>query len=213
MSDIWAWSSVAGNLTCTEPTGTVEGDLLIAICLHAASATAWTGPSGWTEIGQTSAAGNSASAWYIVRGASAPDLTWGGPGASNSRITVITINAYDSSNIVDSFNSGTSVGTATPTCPSGTSAVKDSIFLTGIACQSGVATVSADPASYANLVGSGTRRVDWVKKATAGTISGETWTITSSFSQTAMVTVVIGAKDTPPGLGPKPGMNVSMFSN
>lgn len=63
------------NTTLVEPTNTQEGDTLILL-LNAVSPVP---PTGWTQIGSSvneSGFADEASIWYVVRGASPPDLTW-----------------------------------------------------------------------------------------------------------------------------------------
>jgi hypothetical protein len=70
-----AWANTAGA-TLVEPTGTADGDTILAIVN---STTTPTGPSGWAQVGSSRTAGGEiATAWSIVRGASAPALTWSG---------------------------------------------------------------------------------------------------------------------------------------
>lgn len=60
-----AGDASGGNLTITKPTGTVDGDILIAICYNEISASAWTAPSGWAQWG-SGQANYVASAWINV---------------------------------------------------------------------------------------------------------------------------------------------------
>lgn len=75
-------TAASGNLTPSEPAGVQEGDLLVA-CIAYRDAAAFTQPSGWTMIEQQSSGDidntngiASVAMAYIVRGASAPALTF-----------------------------------------------------------------------------------------------------------------------------------------
>lgn len=75
----------SGDLTLTEPTGAASGDLLVASIAYRDTAT-FTLPSGWTIVGTQQSSGNTSTTTsasiasglmaYIVRGGSAPDLTF-----------------------------------------------------------------------------------------------------------------------------------------
>jgi hypothetical protein len=72
--------SSANSLAQSEPSGATAGDLLVAII---GASAAPTNPGGWTQIGTTQTESSySYNVWYIVRGGSAPSLTWGGGGGS-----------------------------------------------------------------------------------------------------------------------------------
>jgi len=72
-----------GNFTLAEPAGVAQGDLMIA-CVAWRGNAAITPPAGWTQVvapqnsGDTDTTNGIASGgmWYIVRGASAPALTF-----------------------------------------------------------------------------------------------------------------------------------------
>jgi len=67
-----AGNASGGNLTITKPTGTADGDILVAVCYNEISAAAWTAPAGWAQWGTGQAVYN-ANAWinaYWKRAAS-----------------------------------------------------------------------------------------------------------------------------------------------
>lgn len=71
------------SLTIAKPSGTVEGDVLVAIVQATDPDTAITGPSGWTVIDEIRVDPSGTffrhSTWYKVAGASEPaDYTWSG---------------------------------------------------------------------------------------------------------------------------------------
>lgn len=75
----------SGNLTLTEPSGSTEGDLLVAGIAYRSNA-AFTVPSGWALAATQQSSGNTVTTTvggigsgllaYIVRGASAPSFTF-----------------------------------------------------------------------------------------------------------------------------------------
>lgn len=84
--------AAGGNLTATEPAGAAEGDILVAIWEQDNSAVTLGLPAGWTEVQR----GNdgSAFAWvvgYIVRGASAPSLTFTASGSQYRECIIVCI--------------------------------------------------------------------------------------------------------------------------
>jgi hypothetical protein len=84
------------NITLTEPTGVQQGDLLVGcIAFRSAAATGFTLPAGWTLVDEVvtnnttanSTAGvGSAHMAYIIRGSSAPDLTWTRSSGANAAL-------------------------------------------------------------------------------------------------------------------------------
>jgi hypothetical protein len=68
-----AYTNTVGG-TQVEPTGTQQGDIVLAVMNGVSAAV---GPAGWTKIlSDRTAAGETANAWWIVRGSSAPSYTW-----------------------------------------------------------------------------------------------------------------------------------------
>jgi hypothetical protein len=60
-----AGNSSGGNLTITKPSGTADGDILIAVCYNEISASAWTPPAGWAQWG-TGQVDNLNNCWVNV---------------------------------------------------------------------------------------------------------------------------------------------------
>lgn len=88
-------TATGGNLTLSEPASSQSGDLLVA-CIAYRSNAAFTVPSGWTLIAQESSGDTNSNAGiasgimaYIVRGSSAPDLTFTRTGGNVARGAIV----------------------------------------------------------------------------------------------------------------------------
>lgn len=78
------------EVTVSKPTGTVQGDLMIAFMSKANTVT-WTQPSGWTEVADQGS-NPSIGISYKVAGASEPSsyIFQGGGGSGNPKASIIT---------------------------------------------------------------------------------------------------------------------------
>lgn len=119
-----------GTLTGTEPAGTSQGDVLVAWMLSGEH-TAQTGPAGWTQIDQLDGSGpGRVSAWWILRGASAPALTWAGPTASATSIEVMCFTGQDQAQSIEVVAAAHAIqqqsGDSTPDSPSVTTQTDNS---------------------------------------------------------------------------------------
>lgn len=173
-SGVVSGESVGTNLAAQEPVGAVNGDVLVGLCFHAGAAP--TLPAGWTQISAGSMGG---LGWYItgyvVRGSSAPDLTFvcstsgwracvidaisggqwdkavtvAGNSATPDPASVVVANA-DSVVLIQAFsyNGWTA---SPPTAPSGyTARASSSVDGPVSASKSGTAAGSDDPGSWAS---------------------------------------------------------------
>ncbi len=88
--------------TGTEPTGTVQGDVLVALFEVQGSVT-YTPPSGWTTIFSGTSFSSQFKYYlgYIVRGASAPNLTWSYTGTAYRELYIIGFSGCDTTNPID----------------------------------------------------------------------------------------------------------------
>ncbi len=106
-------ASHANSLTGSLPVGTQDGDFLLAILQAASSGTA---PSGWTKIGSDRTINDFvANAWYIVRGASSPSLTWGGGGSDPALDIVAYRGAQSTPHVTGQSVAGSSVAPSVTT--------------------------------------------------------------------------------------------------
>jgi|GEM_PF-1511311 len=109
-----------GSPTGTEPTGTVQGDTLIALCEMENNGTL-TPPAGWTTIfsGTSATAQFNYCLSYIIRGASAPNLTWTFGASGYYELYIVGFSGCDTSNPIDASAktpdaSGTSINPDPP---------------------------------------------------------------------------------------------------
>lgn len=63
-------TSNSNTLTINKPTGTVEGDLMVAVMADGSSSESWTGDTGWTEVADQGTTKPSLRLAYKVAGAS-----------------------------------------------------------------------------------------------------------------------------------------------
>jgi hypothetical protein len=105
------------TLTIAKPTGTIEGDLMVAV-MAASTATTWTGDTGWTELADQGA-GPSLRIAYRVAGPSEPSsyvFTSADSNTGSGSILTYRYAAYDT--IAGSFTTGTNpllLASITPT--------------------------------------------------------------------------------------------------
>ncbi|HSX06189.1 MAG TPA: hypothetical protein VLG92_00525 [Candidatus Saccharimonadia bacterium] len=88
--------------TGVEPTGTVQGDVLVAL-FEVQGSTTYTAPAGWTTIfSGTSFSGQfKYYLGYVVRGASPPNLTWSYTGSAYRELYIVGFSGCDTSNPID----------------------------------------------------------------------------------------------------------------
>ena len=94
----------------TEPAGTAAGDVLVALVVHENTANSITGPGSWSQLaegGTPTAASAGFRFWfgYIVRGASAPSLTWTSTGAVYYETHIIGLVGVDNASPIDAQSS------------------------------------------------------------------------------------------------------------
>lgn len=86
-------ASDSTSITADEPVGSAEGELLVAI--HCADSSPTLGvPAGW-EGSTPLTAGATSRIAYIIRGASAPDLTFTSSSAEQHVVVMIRVTGYD----------------------------------------------------------------------------------------------------------------------
>jgi len=95
--------------TGTEPTGTVQGDVLVAL-FELEGSTAFIPPAGWTTIFSGTSASSQFGYYlgYIVRGVSAPNLTWTYTGTIYRELYILGFSGCDTSNPIDASAQTTS---------------------------------------------------------------------------------------------------------
>lgn len=125
---------VVANATPLEPSGAVVGDFFLGLALTESAAPSLTRPTGWTVI--PSASGLAAGAFrydlsWIVRGASAPALTWT-CAAVYREAFVLRLTGVDTTNPIDSSAVST-IGTLNNPDPPSTTAVDAAAFAVAVA--------------------------------------------------------------------------------
>lgn len=95
-------SSTTTTLTCNKPTGTVSGDVLVAIIGYYLPTAPITPPSGWT-LGGSNANGNNAGIWYYkVAGGSEPaTYAWTFTGSDESHVVIAAYSGIDNVSPID----------------------------------------------------------------------------------------------------------------
>ncbi|SET43667.1 hypothetical protein [Nonomuraea wenchangensis] len=111
-------ASHANSLNGVMPSNTQSGDMLIAIIQASQPPT---GPTGWTKLGDDRTAnGYTANVWYIVRGASNPDLSWANFGVNPSTDIVAYRNAGSAPHVWAQSSAGSSVAPSVTTTAAST---------------------------------------------------------------------------------------------
>lgn len=131
-------SAAGGNVTVTKPTGTAEGDYLIAYNTMDpdSAASTMTGASGFSQIGTTNtvtSAGH-AKVWAKVAGASEPaDYTFGGAAGSSSAVVMLCLTGQHASTPIDvsPTHGGSSTAATAHVAPSIDPTVTDTLMITG----------------------------------------------------------------------------------
>ena len=134
--------------TITEPASAAEDDLLVAVIGSAGTATAITGLTGWTQLGEGSDGANRWWYGWIIRGASAPDLV---AASGNERWTTMCwrVDGHDPTTPIGTDHANFSASSNTPDPPSvdpGTEANR--LSLAGVV-QEGKITAWTPPSGYA----------------------------------------------------------------
>ncbi len=105
------------TLTAPEPDGAVEGDLLLAhhVCSDPRGQSL-AAPSGWLDIDAPTPKWNSRVAW-IIRGASAPDLTFAASGSEEHVVVLLLIRGHDQEHPVCATLEESEIAMARPSNP------------------------------------------------------------------------------------------------
>jgi len=171
------------SLTGTEPTGTTQGDVLVAYVKGTGTSTALTGPAGWTQVGSQLISYSTpryTGVWYIVRGASAPSYTWSGP--TGAYIVVTAWTGADTSNPIQSVYAATTATSATPSGPSVTTLVANSTLVTVAMHNDASPTLTSYPSGMTGIQSNTTSRIHSASQviATTGATGTKQWTFASS---------------------------------
>ncbi len=147
------------SITATEPSGAAEGDLLVAIHVADSTATVVTPPSGW--IGEA-LVGNGAGTRIsrIVRGSSAPSLTFTSDSSQEHVVIIFRISGYDPHEPLTPYNFGSGGGGTIPNTPPTAAFTNGALVFSGFGAD-GDTEPDAVPTGYTGLfsqssVGGGT---------------------------------------------------------
>lgn len=178
----------ASTVTFTEPSGTVSGDILIAI-VYFESTGSVTPPAGWsssfngTTLAQSLSAEGpwTATAFWIRRGASAPGLVFTLPGSHYSQGQITSYSGAETSGDPFSFAAettrNTTAATTFPAVSGTTSRASEMLVWTGMNFVGGTASA---PSTFTGRTLTTGADVFWADKVQ--TSAGATGSITSSWS-------------------------------
>jgi hypothetical protein len=122
----------ANGWTGTEPTGTAQNDIMIALALCSDSSTSLGAPSGWTVVTSGASAGNfKYNLAWIRRGASAPSLTWTMSGAFYREVYILSYSGATPSGTPygATADGGVQINVSTPNGPAVTTTAANSLVL------------------------------------------------------------------------------------
>jgi hypothetical protein len=148
-----AWSTGSSTLTLTKPSGTVDGDFLIAIVAGADASggtpTVSAVPSGWTQeefVQNTSAADVTLYAYSKV--ASSEGASWNWTVGTSSDYNAGGVYRISGASTVDVTNNGTANNNQNPSYATGVTPQANSLLIIGMAATD-VTTAATTVASYA----------------------------------------------------------------
>lgn len=123
-----------GNVVVTKPSGTVDGDLLLAVHFQdpdgsAANQTA----SGWTQVGSTQDnAVGSTKVWRKAASSEGANYTFGGDGGASGVVIIIRIDGHDAGSPIDvTATFGTGGSSVSHVAPAVSPAGSDSLLVCG----------------------------------------------------------------------------------
>lgn len=180
----------SGGHTGVEPTGSASGDVEIAICWTDLT-TAHTGPAGWSQIGTqlNDAVGGRVSMWQIVRGGSAPALTWGGP-ATGDYIEIAIVSyrgAANSGTIIDASDRQTQTSATAPQSPTLTTTIDNDMLICFLVDSEGSISVETQPSGMTSRhlnAADGSTGFAELALGAHGVTGAKTWTTTSAGTNT-----------------------------
>lgn len=127
----FAQASSNGQLIINKPTGTVEGDLMIAFMASSqgGGGVTWTGDTGWTEIAERGAQPSARIAYKVAGPSEGASYTFTPSASANNSGAILTYRnaAYDA---IGLFASG-----ANPLVPTGPTAAANNSVLIGFAAR------------------------------------------------------------------------------
>jgi hypothetical protein len=120
-----------GPISITIPTGTIQGDVMIANIYCGGSGTITvTPPSGWTLVVQTSVSGQIMETYYKVASDSEPSsYSWSVSGDAQNQGGISTYYNVDTSNPIDAYSNQANPASTSYTAPSVTTTVNNAMLV------------------------------------------------------------------------------------
>jgi hypothetical protein len=139
-------ASGGGTFSVNKPAGTVDGDILIAVCgLDAGTANGMTNPTGWTQVRDDNDAGSVTLGMRILRKvASGEPASWSFTGAGTD--VAVWIGAYSGGDTVtptDGSNGGPVATSTTITAPTVTPTLTDDLLICAF-CDDGAGAAASN---------------------------------------------------------------------
>ena len=119
------------SVSITKPTGTVEGDVMVANIYGVGSDTITvTPPSEWMLVSETSVSGQIMATYFKVAGASEPSsFSWSVTGGLQNQGGITTYYGVDTSNPIDSYSNQSNSASTSYTAPSVTTTVDNAMLV------------------------------------------------------------------------------------
>jgi hypothetical protein len=199
---IEAVATATATGTCSKPTGTASGDLLVAFYGYDSVARVTTVGSGFEAVGGwLGSGGTTLTVWAKVAGGSEPsEYTWGEEGGKAEKVTILRISGADG--VVPMVRGSGDTGNSTVTWRSVTTDTDDCLIIAGVQVdggnQLGAASAPANWTERSSIEDSDTNQ--WVMTrslASAGTVPATTITIDSGEQWAAGMLAVYQTGDTP----------------
>jgi hypothetical protein len=174
-----------GNLTLAEPSGVAQGDLMVA-CIAYRDTPAFTLPSGWALVATQQSSGDtdttdgigSGVMAYIVRGASAPALTWTRTAGNVARGCIVSYSGTDATPYDTGSANTLAVASATVTTGTITTAAAGELIVAMLAGGDNYSVsafdAATDPTTASGATDTTTAPTDgtWIERVDSGTNTG-----------------------------------------
>ena len=141
------WDTATG----LEPTGAASGDLLVMMIHSPNTTTAFTPPTGWTEVLDTfnhNTDNGRKGAFWIIRAGSAPSYTIGGGNGGAISIVVYAITGHDATTPMDATPTENRTTGVDAVCASITTVTADTLILLSIGNNAATGTPFAQPSGF-----------------------------------------------------------------
>lgn len=123
-----------GNVSVTKPSGTVNGDLLVAFGFADPDGAQLTAPGGWTSRGTGTSAAGFGQVWTKVAASEGSSYTFTGSGSSDNAVSIVCVQGANTSSPLDggpTFANNGGASTSSHSAPSVSPATSDALLLCG----------------------------------------------------------------------------------